>query len=234
MIFVNLTGDALPFEQFIAPLQERTAFLSPGALCHDAALKRCASPKANWKILVENFVESYHLPAVHRELQKVNPMAWHYQILGGASYVGQGGDGRDWQKSGSEDDLPATSQGGFKRFQSIEVFWLCPNLIFQPVGNLCAVMMLFPKSPEVTYERMEFFFYGAQAMGSKYAAERQRQVDFLVQINNEDVAICEQVQAGRRSIGMKGAYFVCGRRKAACGCNKLLPLRCSRTQSGPV
>ena len=45
---------------------------------------------ANWKLVVENFVESYHLPWVHNSMDSFNPMGAHYQILGGDSYIGQG------------------------------------------------------------------------------------------------------------------------------------------------
>jgi len=215
LIFVNLSGDAVPFEQFIAPLAQRTDFLNGGRLCHDAAFSRSAAPKANWKILIENFVESYHLPPVHRDLQRVNPMAWHYQILGGASYVGQGGDGRDWQKTGGEHDLPARPPGRFHQVSEYEVFWLYPNLIFQPVGNMCFVIILFPQTVSLTHERIEFFFYAEDALDDKYAAERQRQVDFIVQVNTEDVGICERVHAGRRSDGFTGGIFCLRQEKSS-------------------
>jgi phenylpropionate dioxygenase-like ring-hydroxylating dioxygenase large terminal subunit len=207
LIFVNLSGDACPFEEFIAPLAERTDFLSAGSLCHDAAHSRSAVLKSNWKIAVENFVESYHLPPIHRDLQRVNPMSSHYQILGGGSYAGQGGNGKDWQKTGSEHDLPTRPLGRFQDVSEYEVFWLCPNLIFGPIGNLCFVIILFPKSAAVTHEQLEFFFYGENALDSKYAPERQRQVDFLIQVNNEDIGICERVQAGRLSDGFTGGVF---------------------------
>jgi choline monooxygenase len=206
LIFVNLSNDAPPFEAFIAPLAQRTVFLKAGSLHHDATQSRAAAIGANWKIVVENFVESYHLPPVHRDLQSVNPMALHYQILGGASYVGQGGDGRDWQKAG-EHDLPPRPAGGFKSISEYEVFWLCPNLIFQPIGHFLAVLILLPQSATVTHERLEFFFYGPDALQDTHADERARQVEFLTQVNNEDIRICERTQAGRGSLAFTGGVF---------------------------
>jgi choline monooxygenase len=207
LVFVNLSGTALPFEEFIAPLEQRTDFLRTGRLCLDSAHGQSAVMRSNWKIVVENFVESYHVPPVHRDLERVNPMALHYQILGGASYVGQGGDGVDWQKAGSARDLPARPPGRFERVSQYEVFWLFPNLIFGPVGNLCFVIILFPQSAALTHERLEFFFYGDQALETSYSEERQSQVDFLVQVNREDIGICERVQAGRNSNGFTGGVF---------------------------
>src|SRR5216110_2667011 len=76
-------------------------------------------------------------------------------------------------------------------------------------------MILFPKSAGLADERLEFFFYGEQALGPKYADERQRQVDFLLQINNEDVGICERVHAGRRSDGFTGGVFCTKQEKSS-------------------
>jgi choline monooxygenase len=207
LVFVNVSGSASTFEEFIAPLEQRTAFLSADHLRHEASRGQSAQLRSNWKIVVENFVESYHVPPVHKDLERVNPMALHYQILGGGSYVGQGGDGVGWQKTGNTLDLPSRPAGRFERVSQYEVFWQFPNLIFGPVGNLCFVIILFPQSAALTHERLEFFFYGDEALDSRYSDERKSQVDFLVQVNQEDVGICERVQAGRNSNSFSGGVF---------------------------
>lgn len=87
---------------------------------------------------MENFVENYHVPAVHPELREFNPMAAHFQILGGAAYAGQGGTAY-----GSADnsapmpgkDLPAMQSLVAQPF-SYGSLYVFPNLILVPTENM--------------------------------------------------------------------------------------------------
>ena len=50
---------------------------------------QCAS-NANWKLAIENYCESYHLPSVHPELNKTSKLSDHYHICESENYSGQG------------------------------------------------------------------------------------------------------------------------------------------------
>ncbi len=65
MIFVDLSGTAPPFEDWIAPLAE---YWRP----FDESRIRLLSltgyeVDANWKLVCENFLDNYHVPFVHRQ-----------------------------------------------------------------------------------------------------------------------------------------------------------------------
>ena len=90
LIFVNLSGDAAPLADCLAPITERwrdydlTAFASaPRAeiITFDV--------NANWKLAIENYLEAYHLPWVHPELNSYSRLEDHYIILEDG-YAGQG------------------------------------------------------------------------------------------------------------------------------------------------
>ena len=72
VVFVNLSGDAKPFEEVFASALERwREFDQP--IYHggeDSSFKLQVS--TNWKLAMENFCEAYHLPFVHPGLNEVS------------------------------------------------------------------------------------------------------------------------------------------------------------------
>ena len=77
IIFVNINDNELEFDEYIKPLEERwSKFISK----EDQKLLKHAKDhgyfsldvKCNWKFAIENYCESYHLPWIHPELNKVS------------------------------------------------------------------------------------------------------------------------------------------------------------------
>jgi choline monooxygenase len=203
-VFVNLSGTAPPFAEWIRPVAERFGRIEWADLRRDALLARQLDVAANWKIIVENFVESYHVPWVHKALNAVNPMSLHYQILGGHSYLGQGGTGyQPEQVAGIA--LPFMKGiSGSSRYEALAVF---PNLILSPLPDITFSIVLLPESAERTRERVEFFYVGDEALQDRYSAGRRRGAEFITSVNAEDVKIVETVQRGRHSPAFSGGQF---------------------------
>ncbi len=88
LVFVNLSGDAPEFSSYIAPLERRWARYDLRALRHGES--RRYDIGANWKLAVENFIDYYHLPYVHKALNRYSPMEDHYPIQEGGRFFGQG------------------------------------------------------------------------------------------------------------------------------------------------
>ncbi|MEY2579612.1 MAG: glycine betaine catabolism, partial [Verrucomicrobiota bacterium] len=62
-IFVNLDGEAMPLEEWFAPLEGKFSHWNLPAL---KSVKRVEyDVKANWKLMFENYSECYHCPGVH-------------------------------------------------------------------------------------------------------------------------------------------------------------------------
>ncbi len=205
LLFINISGDAVAFADFIAPIQERIGALDPESIRYDKDLSVRMSFNANWKLVVENFVESYHVPGVHPELEKVNPMRDHFQILGGHSYIGQGGTAYAALEESEYAGLP--ERADLTEASYYEVFYIYPNLIFGPVANFCFVIIVDPQSPDTTNERIEFIFYGDEAMAGKHKQLRKNNADFLQLVNSQDINVCEKAQRGRRSPAYVGGMF---------------------------
>jgi choline monooxygenase len=220
-IFVDLHGSAAPFEEWIAPVARRLGKTDWSQLRRDTALSRQLDVGANWKIVVENFVESYHLPWVHRKLNAVNPMRDHYQILGGHSYIGQGSVAYEGVRD-PDTELPLFAGTDRSRYEALYIF---PNLILSPLADLCFSILLEPQSAQRTHERVEFFFAGDEAMTPGYSRARETQASFITEVNAEDIRIVEKVQRGRLSPAFVGGQFSPGQEETSLHLQKLIAAR---------
>jgi choline monooxygenase len=203
-VFIDLSGAAPAFEEWIRPVAQRFNGIDWSLLRRDPAASLQLEVAANWKIIVENFVESYHLPWVHKELQSVNPMAQHFQILGGHSYLGQGGNAYEGDRMTSAALPRMPSLAGGTRYESLAIF---PNLILVPLADMSFSIIMLPEAVDRTHERVEFCFVGDAALGDEFIADRRKAVEFIAKVNAEDVAIVEAVQRGRHSIAFTGGQF---------------------------
>ena len=77
-VFVNLNGAAPPFEDFVAPLQGRLEGLDLTGIHHLATID-LGEVAANWKLLMENFIEPYHVQFVHSTTTE-QPLVDHYTV----------------------------------------------------------------------------------------------------------------------------------------------------------
>ena len=77
-VFVNLSGTAPPIEDFVAPLQRHLGGLDLSRMKHVVTID-LGEIAANWKLLMENFIEPYHVPFVHATTTE-QPLTDHYTV----------------------------------------------------------------------------------------------------------------------------------------------------------
>src|SRR6056297_104850 len=80
VVFVNLSGDAAPFEQTHAELIARWAEFDLPLHHGGSGSSFTLEVATNWKLAVENYCESYHLPWVHPGLNSYSRLEDHYHI----------------------------------------------------------------------------------------------------------------------------------------------------------
>ena len=90
IIFVNIGGTTAEFTDYAADLIDRWGeFEQP--LYHGGADSSFGfTLDCNWKLAVENYCESYHLPFVHPALNSYSRLEDHYNIMDTPNYAGQG------------------------------------------------------------------------------------------------------------------------------------------------
>ncbi len=79
-IFVNIDGEAEDLSAFVAPLAERLADVDFAKLTHYLTIDAGAL-ELNWKLAMENNMEPYHVPVVHRSTAAGQPLSAHRSFV---------------------------------------------------------------------------------------------------------------------------------------------------------
>lgn len=208
MVFINLSGDAPPFEDHIAPIAERWKHYDTSRFHHGGADSRWALELAcNWKLAVENHNDAYHLPWVHPGLNSYSRFEDHYEIIGDDFYAGQGSNAYHPRRPENAPqlprlpDIPNEWQG---RSEYIAIF---PNAIVGIHMDHYWSVWLEPVACNRTIERMNLYFVGDQPLAAEFDIVRKVVTAEWLQIWSEDQEIVERMQRGRNSPAFQGGVF---------------------------
>ncbi|MEC9343621.1 MAG: aromatic ring-hydroxylating dioxygenase subunit alpha, partial [Pseudomonadota bacterium] len=89
VVFVNLSGDAEPFEIAFGSMLERWRDFDRPVHHGGPDSSFSLDVATNWKLAVENYCESYHLPFIHPGLNSYSRLEDHANILGDGPWSGQ-------------------------------------------------------------------------------------------------------------------------------------------------
>jgi choline monooxygenase len=183
MIFVNPSPEAAPLRTTMAGLDERLDQFLSGPLRQVAKVEYEAA--CNWKLLVENHIDVYHLWYLHaRSLADYDHRSFSWESLGD-----------NWWSLEPRKD-PSTAAGGFDWIPDamrhrIGAYLLFPNLMLVTTDHYFATYDAQPIAPDRT------------SLTLRVRAEAGADADDLVQsirsFMSEDVAACERMQAGASS-----------------------------------
>jgi len=206
-VFVDLSGTALPFADFIAPLAARWADfadrpLYPGGAAANFSLE----VRANWKLAVENYCESYHLPWVHPGLNSYSRLEDHHDVIG-EGFAGQGtlayrpllaADGR---RLPLFPGLPASWDEG------AEYVALYPNLLLGVHKDHTFAIRLDPLAVDRTAEHVALWFADRAALDQTHEALRGNLVALWREVFEEDIGVVEGMQRGRHAPAFDGGVL---------------------------
>ena len=211
MVFVNLSGDAEPLEQMLAPLTDRwEQFLGKDGM---GLMRRNATGDAstievncNWKLAVENYCEAYHLPWVHPALNTYSRLEDHYNIQFGGRFAGQGSHAYNLSDTAGT-HLPTFPGWPKDRMRNAEYVAFFPNVLLGIQADHAFAMQLQPVAPGKTIEHLKLFYVGDDALGDQYADCRAAVLEAWRVVFAEDIASVEGMQKGRSSPGYRGGAF---------------------------
>jgi phenylpropionate dioxygenase-like ring-hydroxylating dioxygenase large terminal subunit len=154
---------------------------------------------ANWKLVAENFMEYYHLPWVHPGLVQVSPMKAHHRWQGTGMYVGfctspiaSNNERGGWQ------GLPGLSTLDEDDATSARFAWLFPNVALSVLPNHSFLLLARSSATDRTVESAYLLSHSECIDGAGEALEHETEalLAFWDEVNREDIAIVERVQAG--------------------------------------
>ncbi|MEO0988888.1 MAG: aromatic ring-hydroxylating dioxygenase subunit alpha [Cyanobacteria bacterium J06639_14] len=206
LVFVNLSGDAPPLEEYLQPVIDRWSGYALNLLRREPR-EVSLQCQANWKLAVENFSESYHLSWVHPDLNSCSRMEDHFGFDLGDTHVGQGSllykcgviEGRSLP---TFPNLETTGKQTIAEY--ITVF---PNLMLGVHPDYFLVFTVDPISPDQSAERLVFYFIGDEAMTAENRVLRDLAIDLWKVTNDEDIEMIERLQIGRKSPSFDGGCF---------------------------
>ena len=213
LIFVNLNNNAKSFEERITPLEKRwSKFINK----EDQKLIRHAEDfgyfnmevNSNWKLAIENFCESYHLPWIHPELNRVSNIQDHYHIEDSEeTFSGQGSNKYCQQFDGNKkfSTFPNWPENLYQNSEYVSLF---PNVMIGIHVDHFYAFWLEPLSNNKTREHFELYYIGKEsAKGEDLKEMREKNFKFWQEVMNEDVGAIQGMQQGRNSPAYNGGNF---------------------------
>ncbi len=211
IVFVNLSAQAVDFDDFIAPLEARwrkylgardSADIRPGM--SGACLELDVA--CNWKLAVENYCEAYHLPWVHPTLNSYSPLDQHFNIMEGVGISGQGTH-RYELASFAGIQMPLVDGWPSDKLDHAEYISLYPNTLLGIQADHALAVIVLPQRHDRSVEKLQISYVGDAATADKYAACRETVLKSWESVFREDVFAVEGMQAGRNSPGFGGGVL---------------------------
>jgi len=203
VVFINVDGTAPPFEEVHADLLERWKE-------HDVPLYHGGADSTfmldvgtNWKLAVENYCESYHLPWVHPGLNSYSRLEDHYNIEVPGQYSGQGTLVYRQLRGVNEEvfpDFPGLSE---KWDEGGEYVALYPNVLLGVQRDHAFAIILEPMAHDRTREHIHLFYATPQTDEGM----RAKNATLWKTVFEEDIGVCEGMQKGRSAPGFDGGRF---------------------------
>ena len=213
IIFININSNEIDFKEYIRPLEERWfKFINKDdqrLIIHSKDYGHFdLDVNCNWKFAIESYCESYHLPTIHPELNKVSNINDHYHIQGLPNrFAGQGSKKYQQLVNGNKkfNTFPKWEKNLLKNSEYIALF---PNVMIGLHADHFYVFWLEPLAINKTKEHMQMYYVGEESANSENLKDlRKENTRFWKDVMLEDVNAVEGMQEGRNSPIYNGGNF---------------------------
>jgi choline monooxygenase len=202
-LFVNLSPDPEPLTTALGDLPQRFADHRLGEWT--PLRRRTYDVAANHKLVGENFMEYYHLPWVHPELNQVSRFSDHYRWQGPGRYTGMCTTpvSRNTEAGGWDGLRPLRTLGP-EDADSGRFVWLFPSTALVVLPNHAFVLFNRPVAPDRTVETAVLLAHPESLEDPGAEAGIEALEKFWDLVNRQDLEIVERVQEGITNPAYRG------------------------------
>lgn len=189
-IFVNPDKDAAPLKDMLGELPQLLEATGLNVNGLKRRVRRTYEIAANWKVVVDNYLECYHCPIAHPGFSSLIDVK-NYTVTEYEYFSTQGAPKKVTEDTGKTAHYNTTGEvkDGFYAY-------LWPNFtlnVYPGPGNLSLNLFL-PIATNKTLAIFDYCFVDAVT-----TEDSENFATFIDQVQNEDTVLCESVQRGLNS-----------------------------------
>ncbi len=203
VVYINISGTAPAFEKANADLMQRWSEFDKPLFHGGAGSAFQLEVNCNWKLAVENYCESYHLPWVHPGLNSYSRLEDHYHIEEPRKFSGQGTVVYRQLKGEDGSVFPDFDGLSNKWDTAAEYITVYPNVLLGVHRDHTFAIVLVPEGPEKTVEHIHLY-YAEPDTSEKL---REKNTAQWKEVFAEDVFVVEGMQRGRHAVDFDGGRF---------------------------
>ena len=203
VVWINVSGTAPAFEDANAELLDRWAEFDIPSYHGGSDSSFTLTVNCNWKLAVENYCESYHLPWVHPGLNSYSRLEDHYNIEEPGHFSGQGTYVYRQLKGDNDAVFPDFDGLSDKWDKGAEYISAYPNVLLGVHRDHTYAIILIPEGPGKTTEHVHLFY----ADPNTDEDLRKRNAAQWKLVFEEDIFVVEGMQHGRNALGFDGGRF---------------------------
>ena len=197
-LFVNLDMDSKPMSELYRGLADEVLSYAPDVGKVQRQFQTSYSVAANWKVLIDNFLECYHCDPAHHDFVDLVDMPSYetktYDLF--SSHIAH--------KPSNQSSAAYSFEGGQKFGYAAWFVW--PNLTIwvMPGEANISMLQMHPDGVDNCIETLDWYGLGEEPNTS--SMEAIKYLDEVLQ--PEDIGLCESVQKGLNSLAYNQGRFV--------------------------
>ncbi|NGO70450.1 aromatic ring-hydroxylating oxygenase subunit alpha [Streptomyces boncukensis] len=156
--------------------------------------------RANWKLIIENFMECYHCATIHPELTEVLPefadgFAAQYYVGHGPEFAEEA-EGFTVDGSAGFARLPGVPDSHDRRYFALTVR---PQVFVNLLPDHVIVHRMFPLAPDRTLVECDWLYAAEVVAAGPDQGRLAKSVELFHRVNEQDFAACERTQPAMSS-----------------------------------
>ncbi len=206
-IFVNISGDAEPFEDFIRPLDQVLEGYDPSPMQMISTTEYQSS--ANWKLAVDNFLDGYHVPFVHSQAVTLDSVLNQEDLFLSDNITGlRLPTGASDKPAKTDKPLPHFANLNEDNVGTQQWFGIFPNTLLFVDPVWVQLIIVRPEAANYSTETLTIYAANPDAMAEEFTEQRQALSNALNEVNRQDIELLDKLQFTRTSPEAAQAHLV--------------------------